>query len=128
MRTVQARVRVPAVMAVVGSAIAVASFVGSGWATALLVEAVTVAATVGYYVLGGRDSDLGAVVGSRPDERQASIEMRAAAFAAIVMCAVALVGFVIATALGNATWPFALFSAVGGASFLAGSVGYRARG
>jgi hypothetical protein len=43
------------------------------------------------------------------------------------MCAVALVGFVIATALGNATWPFALFSAVGGASFLAGSVGYRAR-
>jgi hypothetical protein len=54
--------------------------------------------------------------------------MRATALAGIVMCAVAVAGFVIATALGNATWPFALFSVVGGASFLAGSVVYRARG
>jgi hypothetical protein len=128
MRTRQPRLRVPAVMAVGGSAIALASLVGSGWAAALLVELFTVAATIGYYVLGGRDTDLGAVFGSRPDERQATIEMRATALAGNVMCIVAVGGFVIATALGSATWPFALFGVVGAAAFLAGSVIYRAGG
>jgi len=128
MSTRHARLRVPAVMAIGGSAIAVASLVGSGWAAAIEVELFTVAATIGYYVLGGRDSDVGAVFGARPDERQASIEMRATALAGNVMCLVAVVGFVIATTLGSATWPFVLFSLVGAATFLAGLVVYRARG
>ena len=51
--------------------------------------------------------------------------MRATALAGNVMCIVAVVGFVIATALRSATWPFALFSVVGAASFLAGSLIYR---
>ena len=127
MRTLDPRLRVPAVMALGGSAIALATLVGSGWAAALAVAAVTVGATVGYYVLGGHDSDLGAWFGSRPDERQSTLEVRAAAFAGIMMCAVALAGFVVATALGSATWPFALFAVVGSASFLTGSVVYRSR-
>ena len=44
------------------------------------------------------------------------------------MCLVAVVGVVIATTLGGATWPFLLFSLVGAATFLAGLVVYRARG
>ena len=128
MRTRHARLRVPAVMAVGGSAIALASLVSSGWSAAIGVEVVTVAATFGYYVLGGRDSDVGAVFGARPDERQASIEMRATALAGNAMCVVAVVGFVIATARGTATWPFVLFSLVGASTFLAGLAVYRARG
>ena len=125
MRTKHARLRVPAVMAVGGSAIALASLIRSGWSAALSVEVFTVIATIAYYALGGRDSDLGAVIGSRPDERQASIEMRATALAGNVMCVVAIVGFVIATALGDSTWPFAFFAVVGAASFLVGSVIFR---
>jgi hypothetical protein len=113
-------------MAVGGSLIAFASLLGSGWVAAISVEVVTVLATLGYYWLGGRDSDLGAMFGSRTDERQASIEMRATALAGNVMCVVAIVGFVIATARGDAVWPFALFSVVGAVSFLAGSVFFRA--
>jgi hypothetical protein len=64
-------------MAVGGSLIAFASLLGSGWFAALSVEVVTALATLGYYWLGGRDSDLGAMFGSRADERQASIELRA---------------------------------------------------
>ena len=112
-------------MAVGGSMIALASLLGSGWFAAVSVAAVTALATSAYYWLGGRDSDLGAMFGCRTDERQTSIEVRASALAGNVMCGVAVVGFAIATALGDAAWPFALFSLVGATSFLAGSVLYR---
>jgi hypothetical protein len=126
--TKNSRLRVPAVMAIGGSAIALATLVNSGWEAALFVELFTIAATTGYYVLGGRDSDAGALFGSRPDERQMSVGMKATALAGNVMGIVALGGFVIATAMGAAIWPFALFCAVGAASFLAGLVIYRTGG
>lgn len=69
-QTKQNRLRVPIVMAAVGTAIAVATALGRGLAAAALGEAFTVAATLGYYYLGGRDSDTGALVGARADERQ----------------------------------------------------------
>jgi hypothetical protein len=122
------RLRVPGVMAIGGSAIAIASWVSSGWEAALVVELFTVAATIGYYVLGGRDSDAGALFGSRPDERQANVGLRAGALAGSVTSIVAVGGFVIATAVGSATWPFALFCGVGAVSFLAGLLLYRAGG
>ena len=119
------RLRRPAVTAIGGSAIAIAALISSGWRGAV-VEAVTVAAALGYYALGGRDTDFGAVMGSHTDERQSNIGMRARSLAACVMGAVAAVGFVIATARGSATWPFELFCGVGAASFLAGLVIFRA--
>jgi hypothetical protein len=120
------RLWVPAVMATGGSAIALASLASSGWGSALSVEAFMIVATIGYYVLGGRDSEFGAIFGSRPDERQASIGMRATALTGNAMVVVALVGFVISTALGTVTWPFALFCVVGAISCLAGLVMYSA--
>jgi hypothetical protein len=125
--TKYARLRVPAVMAVGGTGLAVASLVSTGWGSAVAVEVFTVLATLGYYVIGGRDSDMGAVFGSRTDERQATIEMRATALTGNVLCVVALVGFMIATARGASTWPFSLFCIVGAATFVGGSLVYRAR-
>ncbi len=128
-RTTHPRLLVPGVMAVGGSTIALATLVSSGWGAALAVEAFTIAATIGYYVVGGRDSDVGAMLGGRPDERQVGV--------------VALGGFVVATAVGSgnagddprhgrrlrlAVWPFALFCCVSAASFLAGLVIYRSGG
>jgi hypothetical protein len=115
-------------MAVGGSTIALATLVSSGWGAALAVEAFTIAATIGYYVVGGRDSDVGAMLGGRPDERQVGVETKAAAVAGIVTSVVALGGFVVATAVGSAVWPFALFCCVSAASFLAGLVIYRSGG
>ena len=127
-RTKHPRLQAPGVMAIGGSAIAVASLVNSGWMAGLIVELFTVAASFGYYVLGGRDSDVGAIFGARPDERQASVGVRAAALSGSATSIVALGGFVIATAVGTVTWPFALFCAVGAASFLFGLFRYRAGG
>ena len=73
----------------------------------------------------GRDSDSGALVGARADERQADIGLRATAFAGRVMTTFALAGFVIETARGEDAWPFALLCVVGAISFISGSVFYR---
>ena len=56
-------------MAIGGTGIAVAVVIGRGWAAAAPVELVTIAAAIGYYVLGGRGGDLGAIIGHRADER-----------------------------------------------------------
>jgi hypothetical protein len=119
------RLIVPAVMAVGGTALAIGSGIGAGWGAALGSEVVTVIATCGYFVLGGRDSDVGALIASKPDERQASIGMRAAALSGITLVVVALGGVVIATAMGTFVWPFLLFSVVGGTSYLVGLIIYR---
>ena len=115
-------------MAIGGSVIAAAVLIGQGWAAAVPVEVVTIAAAIGYYVLGGRGSDLGAIVGRRADERQESIRVRARALAAQVAGLAALAGYVIELARGSTVWPLALFVAVLAGSFLAGLVIYRAGG
>jgi hypothetical protein len=94
---------------------------------ALAVELVTIIGACGYYFLGGKDSDVGALFGSRPDERQASIGLRATALTGNVMVLVAISGVVIATATGSSAWPFFLFCSVGAATFLVGLVIYRDR-
>ena len=122
------RLRAPAVMALGGSVIAAAVVIGQGWAAAVPVELVTVAAAIGYYVLGGRGSDLGAIIGHRTDERQAGIRIRARALAAQVAGLAAVAGYVTELARGSVVWPFELFVAVLAGSFLAGLIIYRAGG
>lgn len=126
-RWLPSRLQVPAVMAVGGSVLAVASLVGTGWRAGLGVAVVTVAATVGYYVLGGRDTDGGALFGSRADERQVGISLRAAALAGNVLIVVALGGVVVTAALGHLDWHFVLVCLVGAAAYVAGLVLYRDR-
>lgn len=122
------RLRAPAVMATGGTVIAAAVVIGQGWAAAVPVEVVTIAAAIGYYLLGGRGGDLAAIIGRRADERQESIRVRARSLAAQAAGLAALIGYVIELARGGAVWPFELFVAVLAGSFLAGLVIYRTRG
>jgi hypothetical protein len=101
MTTRHRRLVVPAVTVVLGSAIALGAWFGTGWGAALAVELVTVVGACGYHVLGGKDSDAGALFGARPDERQASIGLRATALSGNVMVLVAIGGVVVATATGS---------------------------
>jgi len=121
------RLVVPAVMVFLGSAIALGSWIGQGWKAAIGVELITVVAACGYFVLGCRDSDLGALFGAKADERQATIGMRATALAGNAMVLVAIGGVVVATAVGSSAWPFFLFCAVGATAFLVGLFVYRDR-
>jgi len=85
------RLRVPAAMAVLGTAATTAVVVSQGWTTAMYVEIAWIALAVGYYVWGGKDTDVGAVIGSRADERQASLETKVTALQGKVMTAGAVV-------------------------------------
>jgi hypothetical protein len=119
------RLVVPLTMASIGTALAIASWIGNGWASGLGVGLVTVVATIAYYVLGARDTDLGAMFGSRADERQITISTRATVLMANVLVITALGGAIISTAAGALVWPFLLFAALGGATYFAGLALYR---
>ncbi len=116
---------VPMTMAVGGTALAIGSWIGAGWVAGISLIVVTVVATAGYVVLGRRDSDLGALSGGRPDERQVDISTRATVLTANVLVVVALVGVVVSTAAGTLVWPFLLFSVVAGVTYLVGLLIYR---
>jgi hypothetical protein len=64
----------------------------------------------------GKDTDVGAVIGSRAGERQTSLEMKVTALPGKVMTAAA----VIAVAVKATLWPFAVFAVPAGVSGLAG--------
>ena len=63
MRLSHGRLRVPAGMLVLGTGLAAAVLVGQGWQNAIPVEVVTVIAAVGYFLLGGLNTDVGAFTG-----------------------------------------------------------------
>lgn len=128
MRFIRPRLRVPAAMAVLGTAATAVVVVSQGWMTALYVEIAWVVLAVGYYVWGGKDSDVGAVLGSRADERQASLEMKVTALQGKVMTAAAAVAFLVAVAVKATIWPFAIFVALAGLSGVAGWAIYREDG
>jgi hypothetical protein len=92
------------------------------------------ALAVGYYAWGGKDTDVGAIIGSRADERQASLKMRVTALQGTVMTAAAVLTYLIVV-LGKATfwpkvtvWPFFIPLALASVSGLVGWVIYRDRG
>lgn len=126
-KTMDRRLLVPATMAIGGSAIAIATWIGQGFGGALAVEIVTVVLTVGYFILGGRDSDFGAIFGSRPDERQATIDLRATAFTGLALSLLAIGGVIVTTAMGKLVWLFMLFAVVGGVAYVVGLLIFRRR-
>jgi hypothetical protein len=124
-RTTHPRLMIPTIALIGGSAIALGTWIGAGWAAALGIETVSIVGAAAYYVLGGRDSDVGALIGSRPDERQLNISTRSTALAGIVLILVALGGVVVSSAVGGPGWVFLLFCVVGGFTYLAGLAIFR---
>ena len=125
MRFLRPRLRVPVAVAVLGTAATTAVAISQGWAAAVYVELAWIALAVGYYAWGGKDTDVGAVLGSRADERQASVEMKVTALQGKVMTAAAVVAFLIAVAVKATIWPFAILVVIAGLSGLAGWAIYR---
>lgn len=122
------RLRAPAFTAAAGLVLAVAVGVAVRWAAAAPVAAIAAAAAVVYYWVGGTDTEIGAMVGARADERQTSVRLRARALAGGVMLVVGAVGGVVAAALHDPVWPYAAIVGLGVACFLAGLAWYGRRG
>jgi hypothetical protein len=119
MRRINPRLLAPAGLVVYCAGITAYAFAARGWKQALGLAAIAVAAPICLYLLGRTDSDLGAMAGHRPDERQRLLRLQARAFAAQVMIIAAAVGAVITVFLRHPAWPFYLVIGVGIVAFLA---------
>jgi hypothetical protein len=123
------RLRKPAGNALAGTALAVAWAVrgGPAWWLSIVIEVSVLVRVITLYVRGGEDSDEGALVGSRADERQALIAQRSWALGGKVAMIAAFAGLTIAVAARAAVWwPFVVILAVTGFGYLFGVSTYRA--
>jgi len=110
----------PATMFFLGSGLIVASAVGGSYGALPGEILIVVAATVLFVVLGRRSrSDIGAIMGLASDERQASIDMRAAAAAGGCLAIILIIGAMVELTVGHSGQPFVALGAVFGVLYVA---------
>ena len=126
MRFIRPRLRKPLLGGIALLGIAGAWAIGSPtWGLAIVIAVVAVGQTVAWYTWAGEDTDESALLGSRADERQRQVGLRARALAGAVAMAAAYIGLVITLAARRAdAWPFAALLAVTGFAYLLGLSSY----
>ncbi|MBO0814912.1 MAG: hypothetical protein J2P30_07155 [Actinobacteria bacterium] len=121
---IRPRWRKPAWTVVAGTVFAAAWIIHGGrywWLFVTLIAVATVARAFAFYMQAGEDDDLGALAGSRADERQKLISLRSRALACNFVAIAAFIGLTAAVALKAAWWwPFAVILAVTGFGYLLG--------
>ena len=126
MRFIRPRLRKPLLRGIALLGIAGAWAIGSPtWGLAIVIAIVAVGQTVAWYTWAGEDTDESALQGSRADERQKQVGLRARALSGSVALAAAYIGVVITLAVKRAdAWPFAALLAVTGFAYLLGLSSY----
>jgi hypothetical protein len=127
---IRPRLRKPVGIAIAGTLLAAAWAVRGGptWFLSIVIEVTVLARVIAAYVWGGEDSDEGASIGSRADERQQSIAVHSWAVAGKTAMLTAFLGATIAVAVkGDWWWPFVVVYVVMGFGYLFGLQTY-ARG
>jgi peptidoglycan/LPS O-acetylase OafA/YrhL len=114
------RLWTPAIALVLGSAFAVAVGISQGWSTGLASEVIAVAWAVSLFLIGGKDSDIGAAIGAQGDERQELVTLRAARLCLAVVLAAIVAGALIAAATKNPVWPFQVVAVLIGLAYFYG--------
>jgi hypothetical protein len=94
---------------------------GHAWWLSVAMEVTVLVTAVTTYVRAGEDSDEGALAGSRADERQRLLSLRARALGWNFGMIAAFIGVTIAVAVKAAwVWPFLVILAVTGFGYLLG--------
>jgi hypothetical protein len=121
------RLRKPAGIALAGALFAAAWLIRGGplWWVSILAVIAAAARAVSWYRMGGKDTDEGALAGSRADERQQLLSLRSRALACNLAVIAAFIGLTAAIA-AKATWwwPFLVILAVAGFGYLLGLSNY----
>jgi hypothetical protein len=121
------RLRKPLLRVMAGLALAGAWAIGGGPAAwmAIIIAIVILGNAVAWYVAAGDDSDEGALLGSRADERQKLAGQKARALAGTVAMTAAYAGVVITLAVDRAdAWPFAALFVITAAAYRFGLSSY----
>jgi hypothetical protein len=109
----------PTTMFVLGAGLIVASAIGGSYGAMPGEIVIVIGATVLFAVLGRRSrSDVGAIMGGSPDERQVGIELRATAAAGIGLVIILIIGTMVELALGHSGQPWVSLGAAFGVLYL----------
>jgi hypothetical protein len=121
------RLRKPMAIGLAGVLFAAAWLVRGGplWWVSIMAVILTGARAISWYRMGGKDTDEGALAGSRADERQQLVSLRSRALACNLAAITAFIGLTVAIAVKAAWWwPFAVILAVTGFAYLLGLSNY----
>jgi len=125
MKFLPPRLRMPVQMLVVGGVGTVIGVIVWGWVAAVTILPFTLIVAAWYYVLGGTDGDVAAMVLGRGDERQAYRRLRMQALMGQVMSVAVGVTFIVAVATKTTLWPFAVLVPLPVLSLVVGGLIYR---
>jgi hypothetical protein len=118
------RLRKPAWVVLAGAVFAAAWAIRGGrywWVWVSLIAITAAARAVAFYAWGGEDDDVGALAGSRADERQKLLSLRSRALAFNLTALAAFAGLTAGVAIrADWWWPFAVILAVTGSGYLFG--------
>lgn len=124
MNFIRPRWRKPAGVVLAGAAFAAAWIIRGGphwWLWVTLVALAALARAFAFYVWAAEDDDVGALSGSRADERQKQLSLRSWALTGRFAMLAAFLGLTVAVALNAAWWwPFAAILGVAGLTYLLG--------
>lgn len=128
MRFIRPRLRKPAWTVLAGAVFGAAWAIRGGphwWLWVSLVAIATAGRAFAFYAMAGEDDDIGALAGSRADERQKQLSLRSRALAFNLTALAAFAGLTTAVAL-RATWwwPFAVILGCLGFGYLSGLSSY----
>jgi hypothetical protein len=126
-RFVPPRLRAP-LSILAGGAVIAAVVPAHGWKPLLGLGLFTVICAAGWYLAGGRDSDFGALMGDKADERQAYRRLKVQALVGIVTSVAVGVAYLAALAAKATIWPLGILIFVPGVTFIVGWVIYREPG
>ncbi|HUD80380.1 MAG TPA: hypothetical protein VMR00_21240 [Streptosporangiaceae bacterium] len=115
MNFIPPRLRKPALIGIAGAVFSVAWVVRGGplWWVSIMAGVATVIRVVALWALGGRDTDEGALAGSRADERQRMVGLRSRAVAGSAAAVTAFLGLSVTIATKSpAWWAFLVMMAV----------------
>jgi phosphatidylglycerophosphate synthase len=126
LKVIPPRLRKPALYTLIGLVFAAAWLIHGGrtWWFSIVVLVGTAARVLAVYLRAGKDTDEGALAGSRADERLQQLNARSRALAAIFACAATFIALSAAVAAGKTWWPYAAILAVAGLGYLFGLSNY----
>jgi hypothetical protein len=128
MRFLPPRLRAPVSILVGGAVMAAIVAPGHGWRPLVGLGLLTVILAAGWYLAGGRDSDFGALLGDKADERQAYRRLKTQALVGMVMSVAVGVAYLATLAARTTTWPLGILIYVPGVTFIVGWAIYREPG
>ena len=124
--SVPPRLRAPVILSVASVAALAVGGATHGWSGLAYVLPIPVVVVTAFFVLGGRDTDSGALIRSERDERQAHERLRVQAVVGRVLSIA--VAYEIAWATGATLWPWGAMLGVIAVAFIGGRRIYAAHG